>query len=80
MARTEGGPLSEDPKRKIALYCSVEEKAVFSSADVETLYELPLILEEQGMGDVVCSYLGFKDCVPDWSEWEAIVRTFKEPT
>jgi CTP synthase len=80
VARIEGGPLSEDPKRKIALYCSVEEKAVFSSVDVETLYELPLVLEEQGMGDVVCDYLGFKDCEPDLSEWEAMVRTFKEPT
>jgi CTP synthase len=80
VARTEGGPLEKDPKRKIALYCSVEEKAVFSSVDVETLYELPLVLEDQGMGDVVCNYLGFKECDADWSEWEAMVRTFKEPT
>jgi len=80
VARTQGGPLPEDPKRKIALYCSVEEKAVFSSVDVETLYELPLVLEEQGMGDVVCSYLDLNDCAPDWSEWETMVRSFKEPT
>ena len=80
VARTEGGPLPDDPKRKIALYCSVEEKAVFSSVDVESLYELPLVLEGQGMGDVVCSYLGLKDCKPDWTEWENMVRAFKEPT
>ncbi len=80
VARTEGGPLQEDPKRKIAQYCSVEEKAVYSSVDVESLYQLPLVLEEQGRGDVVCDDLGFKDCEPDWSEWENMVRTFKEPT
>ncbi len=80
VARTEGGPLPDDPKRKIALYCSVEEKAVFSSVDVESLYELPLVLEGQGMGDVVCGYLGLRDCKPDWAEWETMVRAFKEPT
>jgi CTP synthase len=80
VARTEGSPLPDDPKRKIALYCSVEEKAVFSSVDVESLYELPLVLEGQGMGDVVCSYLGLRDCKPDWTEWENMVRAFKEPS
>jgi CTP synthase len=80
VARTEGGPLPDDPKRKISLYCSVEEKAVFSSVDVESLYELPLVLEGQGMGDVVCGYLGLRDCKPDWAEWETMVRAFKEPT
>jgi CTP synthase len=80
VARTEGGPLLEDPKRKIALYCSVEEKAVFSSVDVKTLYELPLVLESQGMGQVVCDYLGLKKSETDWSKWEAMVKEFKEPT
>jgi len=80
VVRKEGEPLTGEPKRKIALYCSVEEKAVFSSVDVESLYELPLVLEEQEMGDVICGYLGYRDCSPDWSAWKDVVRTFKEPT
>ena len=80
VARIEGGRLPEGQRRKIALYCSVEERAVFSSVNVETLYELPLSLEEQGMGDVVSDYLGFGDRRPDWSEWMEMVDRFKAPT
>jgi CTP synthase len=78
-ARIEGGILPIPQKKKIALYCSVEDRAVFSSVNVEVLYELPLELEKQGMGDVVCEYLGLKDCEPDWTEWEKMVNNFKSP-
>ncbi|UCH56658.1 MAG: hypothetical protein JSV18_04670 [Candidatus Bathyarchaeota archaeon] len=54
VARAEEGPLQEEQKSKIALDCSVEKRAVVS-IDVETLYELPLTLEDQGMGDVALS-------------------------
>jgi len=79
IARIEAGPLPEEQKKKIALYCSVEERAVFSSVDVDTVYELPLLLERQGMGDVVCEYLGFKQANPEWSQWREMVDRFKAP-
>ena len=79
-ARIESGELDVPQRRKIALYCSVEEKAVFSSINVTTLYELPLELESQGMGDVICEYLGLNGVEPKWSEWRKMVKTFKEPT
>jgi CTP synthase len=78
VARSESGPLPKEQKEKIALYCSVEEKAVFSSVNVDPLYELPLILERQGMGDVACNYLGFQDHIANWTEWRLTVQQFKE--
>lgn len=76
VARCESGPLPDEQKRKIALYCSVEERAVFTSVNVDPIYELPLVLEEQGMGDVVCEYLGLNDRSADWSEWRRVVDRF----
>jgi CTP synthase len=80
VARIEKGPLPDEQKRKIALYCSVEERAVFSSTNVDPIYGLPLILEGQGMGEVVSQYLGFTPSVPDWFQWRGMVERFKEPT
>lgn len=80
VARTEWGLLHDAEKEKIALYCSVEKKAVFSSINVESLYELPLILEEQGMGAVLEEYFKFNYLQPDWNNWKNIVNQFKSPT
>jgi CTP synthase len=79
VARIEKGRLDKAPRSKIAQYCSVEERAVFSSVNVPTLYELPLELERQGMGDVVCEYLGLKECKPDWDAWRRMVELYKRP-
>jgi CTP synthase len=79
VARCEAGLLPEAVKSKIALYCSVEERAVLTSVDVETIYELPLLLEEEGMGVVLCEYLGLDARKPDWAEWRRMVTRFKEP-
>jgi CTP synthase len=78
VARIEEGALQDETKQKIALHCSVEERAVFSSINVDTLYELPLLLEEQGMGEVVCEYLGLTGRKPDWSDWRQMVKGYKK--
>jgi CTP synthase len=79
VARSESGPLHAAQQQKIALYCSVEQRAVFSSVNVETLYELPLALEEQGMGEVVYEYLNLNGAKADWTRWQQIVDQFKTP-
>ncbi len=79
VARSEHGELPEAVKEKIALYCSVEPKAVFSSIDVETIYELPLLLEKQGLGNVIVDYLGWDQIDPVWDKWERMVERFKSP-
>jgi CTP synthase len=78
-ARCEGGELPEAAKQKIALYCSLEERAVFTSIDVESVYELPLVLEGQGMGDVVSEYLGLDKPKADWRDWQKMVVGYKKP-
>jgi len=80
VARTEWGFLEESEINKIALYCSVENRAVFSSVNVESLYELPLVLEEQKMGQVVTEYLGHPDLKADWTQWRQMVKSYKTPT
>ncbi|MFC1803158.1 CTP synthase [Thermoproteota archaeon] len=79
-ARTEFGRLGHEYRAKIADTCSVETRAVFSSINVPTLYELPLELENQGMGNVICEYLGLVKNKPNWTEWKEMVKTYKEPT
>ena len=66
-------------KAKIALFCNVEERAVFSSPDIRTIYESPLILDEQGTGEFICQRLRLTHGASDWSEWKRVVKGFIEP-
>jgi CTP synthase len=66
-------------KRKIALFCNVEENAVIAAQDVETIYEVPLRLHEEGIDDRIVEMLGIKAPQADLSTWETIVRRIKLP-
>ncbi|RLE49467.1 MAG: CTP synthetase [Candidatus Methanomethylicota archaeon] len=68
--------LEPDAAKKIALFCNVPLKAVFTSPDAKTIYDVPLILDKQGMGDYICERLDLKPSKPDWSSWEQIVESF----
>ncbi|KYO66122.1 CTP synthase [Thermovenabulum gondwanense] len=72
-------PLSEELKEKIALFCSVEPEAVIQNYDAETIYEVPLILQKEGLDEVVARKLGFDGMKADLSEWEEIVNKIKNP-
>jgi len=78
ICRTER-PLSEDVKRKIALFCNVEFGAVIESRDVPTIYQIPLSFKEQGFDDLVCRKLGIWTKSPDLEAWTSIVRRVIEP-
>lgn len=65
--------------RKIALFTSVRENRVFSSYDVGHVYELPLALEEQGLGKAVEDLLGLERTHPNLGVWQNAVRTLKHP-
>ncbi len=71
--------LEPEARRKIALYGNVPEEAVFTSYDVETIYEVPLILEEQGIGRYITKRLGLKYVKPRLDEWKEFVKMLKEP-
>jgi len=71
--RTEH-PISEDMKYKISLFCSVEKDCVIQNLDAETLYQVPLMLEEEGLAKIVCRKLHMEDSEPDLTEWKAMVE------
>jgi CTP synthase len=66
-------PLSPALKRKISNLCDVPVDAVVNAADARNIYEIPLVLHEEGLDEVVCRLLGFGG-TPDLTEWEALVE------
>jgi len=72
-------PLSEDTKRKIALFCNVEFGAVIESRDVPTIYQIPLAFHEQGMDARIVQRLNLKAAEPDLSAWRAMVQHIVAP-
>ncbi len=68
-----------DVKEKIALFCDVEPEAVVPMPTAETIYEVPLILEESGLGDYIARHLDLDGHAPDLSEWQELVRHIKQP-
>jgi CTP synthase len=71
--------LSPDIKSKLALYCDVDEEAVITAKDVETIYEVPLVLSGEGLDPIVLRLLGLESKGLDMSAWEALVHTIKNP-
>ena len=76
VCRTDA-PISDDIRRKIALFCNVEPECVIQNATASTLYEAPLLLEHEGLSSVVCRRLGLDCPEPDLAEWEAMVGRIK---
>jgi CTP synthase len=72
-------PLTEDVKRKIALFCNVDFGAVVESVDVPTIYQIPLEFHEQGLDALVCRKLALDAPAPDLSRWRELVRRVVEP-
>ncbi len=73
--------LSADVKRKVALFCNVAPNAVMESLDVPTIYEVPLMMHEQKLDEVVCQKLDMPlNGEPDLAAWRAFVERVKEPS
>ncbi len=78
ICRTER-PLSEDVKRKIALFCNVEFGNVIESPDVPSIYQIPLEFEAQGLDERVMQRLDLVGREPDLSAWRAMVQRVVQP-
>ena len=72
VCRTDS-PLPDDIRRKIALFCNVGEECVIPNVTASTLYEVPLLLEKEGLCRVVCRRLGLGEGAPDMAEWRSMV-------
>jgi CTP synthase len=78
IVRTER-PVSDEIKRKIALFCNVEFGAVIESPDVRTIYAIPLAFREQGLDDKVLQKLGLERPAPELAPWREMVQRVVEP-
>ena len=72
--------IPKDMKRKIALFCNVDENAVITAQDVETIYEVPIHLHEEGIDDRIVELLDLKVSDHDLKTWKAIIERIKHPT
>lgn len=73
VVRTEM-PISQDMKDKIALFCDIDPKAVIEAGDADTLYSVPLSLQQQKLDEIVCNHLKLICNEPDMSEWHELVK------
>jgi CTP synthase len=71
--------LSPDIKAKLALYCDVPEEAVITAKDVDSIYEVPLVLSGEGLDAIVLKELGLRSTRRDMSAWERLVERIKNP-
>lgn len=70
-------PIAE--RRKIALFTNVEEKAVISSIDADSIYRIPLLLHEQGLDDIVVNKLRLNVTPADLTEWKTVMEALTHP-
>jgi len=69
--------ITDDLKDKISLFCNIEPENVIQNLDAELLYEVPLMLEKEGLASKVCARLGLEDKTPDLEEWMKVVAIEK---
>jgi CTP synthase len=73
-------PISDGLKRKISLLCDVPQEAVVSAIDAANLYEIPLVLHDEGLDDYVCRLLRFDNRPADLEDWQALVDRIEDAT
>lgn len=73
-------PLPKDERRKIALFTNVEERAVISAVDVDSIYKIPRDLHTQGLDDIVVEKLKLDVPPADLAEWDKVVHDLEHPT
>jgi CTP synthase len=69
--------LEENLKRKISLFCDVKEDCVIENADMDNLYEVPVMLEKQNFSKIACRELAIKAIEPDLAEWKAMIKRMR---
>jgi CTP synthase len=67
-------PLTQDMKDKIALFCDIDPRAVFEALDADTLYAVPLSLQDQGLDEITCEHLKLQCQRANMTEWTELVE------
>ena len=73
-------PIDDHMREKIALFCNVKKEHVLQNLDAPSLYEVPLMLEEEHLAQAVCECLMIKCLEPDLIQWKKMVEDFHNPT
>jgi CTP synthase len=73
-------PLDDELRQKLSMFCNVSPRAVIEAADVRhTVYEVPLMLYDEGLDGLICEQLGLKTPEPDLSNWRKFVESVVNP-
>ena len=79
VCRMQDDMLPEEEKRKIALFCNVEERAVISCPDEDSIYKIPELLHNQGIDKIICEQLQLNVAEADLTQWKKIVHAINNP-
>jgi CTP synthase len=71
--------LPEGIRNKIALMCDVDLKAVINAADASSIYDIPTVLNDQGLDSYIIKHLGLEAKEVDWSRWQSVLDAVHEP-
>jgi CTP synthase len=71
--------LADGIRAKVSLFCDVEESAVIPLVSADTMYEVPLTMEQAGLGDLVAERFGLPQSEADLADWRSVVERIKHP-
>lgn len=72
-------PIDSGTREKLALFCNVNTDCIIQNLNAKSIYEVPLMMEQEGLGKVVCRVLGIEDRQTDLTEWTNMVNRFYNP-
>ena len=72
-------PVTEANKRKIALMCDVDERAVVNTVDLPSIYDIPMALRDQGLDEVIIEQLKLPAGEFQWDDWKRLLKAVHEP-
>lgn len=78
MCRSEK-PLTKSIREKLGLFCNVTQDAIVENLSAKSIYEVPLMLEGEGLGDTICKLLNIGCGKPDLADWKAMVHRYYHP-
>ncbi|WP_092483933.1 CTP synthase [Candidatus Ichthyocystis hellenicum] len=71
--------VSDEHRKKMALFCNLPQNAVISAYDVESIYRVPIVLHDQGLDELICRHMQLDDSPPDLSSWNNILNRMNNP-
>jgi CTP synthase len=72
-------PLDDSIRKKIALFCNVEKDAVINAIDASTIYQVPSLLNKEGIDKLIIQKMNLEEREIDMTDWEEIIRRIKQP-